>query len=410
MWNYYANSNICYVYMADVPDSDSGWGQPFKVSEWFSRSWTLQKLIAPVIVEFYAKDWTAIGTKSERYREIAKITTVDPVALLDPKAVVRNCAARRLSWAAHRQTTREEDESYSLLGLFQVNIPMLYGEGRKRAFARLQDAVYNSTKDQSLFLFSGTKAFQPLLAESVLNFCQREDCASCKTTSYLPLRYSYASIIPSWEREFHAHESMTTATSSVNQTSVTLTLASYRAVCDDMIAIDHLSNVPTAARKLHIEPWMFKIDAAEVAILDCTLGSHAGGALCLLLCPMSNTQGAFLKASVPALLLDVRKYARHFRKSRIVILSMFDDISPYQDIHVTFEFYSSLFSAQAWVFKRHNGTWTRNEADKAQFNTKIRLLQGEFATDSIDEAACDIVRIQSPTHQLRISLGRVHKA
>src|SRR6266480_822482 len=181
MWNYYAESNICYVYMADVPDSEAGWDQRFHKSEWFTRGWTLQELLAPTYVEFYAEDWSPIGTKFERHKEIADITTIEPEVLIRTQEIDIFSAAERLSWAAHRKVTREEDEAYSLLGLFDVNMPLLYGEGRDKAFIRLQEAIYNSTTDHSLFLFRHSlhHGDQPLLADSPTRFCKRTDCTSC---------------------------------------------------------------------------------------------------------------------------------------------------------------------------------------------------------------------------------------
>ncbi|EUC49598.1 hypothetical protein COCMIDRAFT_66909, partial [Bipolaris oryzae ATCC 44560] len=151
MWRYYVESNICYVYLADVPDSGNGWGQTFAKSEWFTRGWTLQELIAPIRVEFFAEDWTAIGTKFERYKEISDITSIDPDVLLRVHPVDSFSAAERFSWASHRNVTREEDEAYSLLGLFDVNMPLLYGEGQEKAFFRLQETIYNATADHSMF-------------------------------------------------------------------------------------------------------------------------------------------------------------------------------------------------------------------------------------------------------------------
>ncbi|GAW11909.1 hypothetical protein ANO14919_012620 [Xylariales sp. No.14919] len=135
MWRYYSESNICYVYMADIPDSRFGWSDLFCESPWFTRGWTLQELIAPTSVEFYARDWSAIGTKLQRYREISKKTSISPDVLTHLKPVTALSAAERLSWAAHRHVTREEDETYCLLGIFDVNMPMIYGEGRRKAFS-----------------------------------------------------------------------------------------------------------------------------------------------------------------------------------------------------------------------------------------------------------------------------------
>src|ERR1700712_2105795 len=114
--------------MTDVADRKAGWGRAFRDSRWFTRVWTLQELIAPPLVEFFASDWTAIGTKLERLDEINAVTGIWHSVLECVNPRERN-VAERLSWAAHRKASREEDAAYSLLGLFDINMPMLYGEG-----------------------------------------------------------------------------------------------------------------------------------------------------------------------------------------------------------------------------------------------------------------------------------------
>jgi hypothetical protein len=102
MWRYYANANICYAYMSDVQDQEAGWQKPFLDSEWFDRGWTLQELVAPAIVEFYARDWSAIGTKMQRCDQISAKTWIPQAVLLDPDEVEAASIANRMSWAAHR--------------------------------------------------------------------------------------------------------------------------------------------------------------------------------------------------------------------------------------------------------------------------------------------------------------------
>ena len=60
--------------------------------------------------------------------------------------------ARRMSWAANRKTTRVEDEAYCVLGLFNVNMPTLYGEGQQ-AFQRLQAELAKQDIDTTLFIW-----------------------------------------------------------------------------------------------------------------------------------------------------------------------------------------------------------------------------------------------------------------
>ncbi len=183
MFSWYAKAQICYVYLSDVPDEEAGWCESFRRSQWFTRGWTLQELIAPMAVEFYAADWSPIGSKVSRYEELAQITGIAQKALFHPWSEVRSSfvAAEKMSWAAHRIVTRAEDESYSLMGLFDINMPMLYGEGRENAFQRLQEAIYKLDTDHSLLLFKYTTSSKaaPFFAESASQFCQVKECTLC---------------------------------------------------------------------------------------------------------------------------------------------------------------------------------------------------------------------------------------
>ena len=144
MYRWYKNAKVCYVYLHDVSDpwfpaaSDdemypdfSGW------PEWFSRGWTLQELIAPSNVQFFNKEWKTIGDKRTLAPTLRNITGVPEHILIHGLHGNRPCVAQIMSWAAERKTTRVEDRAYSLMGLLDVNMPMLYGEGKK-AFHRLQ--------------------------------------------------------------------------------------------------------------------------------------------------------------------------------------------------------------------------------------------------------------------------------
>lgn len=126
---------------------------PFAKSRWFTRCWTLQELIAPKTVSFYGSAWNFLGTKVSLTALISTITGVDRTVLyaFGPMSSLGEiCVARKMSWAANRQTSRVEDEAYCLLGLFGVNMPLLYGEGRA-AFTRLQE---ESIKSPMMKLYS----------------------------------------------------------------------------------------------------------------------------------------------------------------------------------------------------------------------------------------------------------------
>jgi hypothetical protein len=127
----------------------------FEKSRWFTRGWTLQELLAPQDVHFYDKNWKSIGTKKKLCRLVSKITQIPELVLQDRIHLKSIGVAQRMSWAANRQTTRLEDIAYCLLGLFDVNIPVLYGEGEK-AFLRLQEEILRVSDDQSLFAWDST--------------------------------------------------------------------------------------------------------------------------------------------------------------------------------------------------------------------------------------------------------------
>lgn len=109
----------------------------------------IEELIAPSFIEFYDQNWNEVGTKLSLCDQIAKITSIDPAVLRGADPTSRS-VAERMSWAAYRRTTRIEDAAYSLMGLFNVFMPMLYGEGN-RAFIRLQEEIIKQTEDYTIF-------------------------------------------------------------------------------------------------------------------------------------------------------------------------------------------------------------------------------------------------------------------
>ncbi|KAI1787057.1 HET-domain-containing protein [Ganoderma leucocontextum] len=159
MYQWYARAEVCYAFLADVPANGDHQrkGSHFRRSRWFTRGWTLQELIAPMRVEFLAMDWTSIGSKRGLASLVSKITNVNYSALLLLEPLSEFSVAQRLSWASRRQTTRAEDRAYCLLGLFDIHMPALYGEG-DRAFRRLQEEIMRRIPDQSLFAWSWNNA------------------------------------------------------------------------------------------------------------------------------------------------------------------------------------------------------------------------------------------------------------
>jgi hypothetical protein len=156
MFRWYRNAAKCYVYLSDVPrdipDTDDTvcqlpWESAFRKSRWFTRGWTLQELIAPKLVEFFSKYWKQLGNRTSLGIIIHEITGV-PDKALQGVSLSNFTVAERMSWAERRKTTREEDQAYSLLGIFNIYMPLIYGEGRENAFKRLREEIDKPSKGE----------------------------------------------------------------------------------------------------------------------------------------------------------------------------------------------------------------------------------------------------------------------
>ncbi|KAH8650498.1 heterokaryon incompatibility protein-domain-containing protein, partial [Tricladium varicosporioides] len=147
MYRWYAMAKVCIAYLQDV----NSLGEIMQ-SDWFNRGWTLQELIAPKTVRFYDRRWNYLGDKSSLSNVLVKKTGIPTEALKNIKPVQAYSVAQRMSWAAKRTTKRLEDRAYSLMGLFDVNMPMIYGE-RDGAFIRLQEQIISKSADESIFVW-----------------------------------------------------------------------------------------------------------------------------------------------------------------------------------------------------------------------------------------------------------------
>ncbi|KAH8699387.1 ankyrin repeat-containing domain protein [Phaeosphaeriaceae sp. PMI808] len=134
MFRWYENAIVCYVYLKDV--TQENFSLAFPQSRWFTRGWTLQELIAPSKVLFFAADGTRLGDKTSLCHQIQKITNI-PVGVLQGRSLQEYSTNERMSWAKGRSTRRPEDAVYSLFGLVSINMPLIYGEGYKGASKRL---------------------------------------------------------------------------------------------------------------------------------------------------------------------------------------------------------------------------------------------------------------------------------
>lgn len=189
MYRWYEQSTECYAFLSDVPCPLVGdlFASRLRTSRWITRGWTLQELIAPREVTFFGKAWKRLGTRSSYSKVIHDITRV-PEQLLrcDPRSPLSDprhySAAQKMSWAAGRQCKKVEDVAYCLLGLFDIYMPLHYGEG-SRAFVRLQEEIFRKTEDHSLFAWTGTaedglldcQTADSIFASSPLNFVNSGD-------------------------------------------------------------------------------------------------------------------------------------------------------------------------------------------------------------------------------------------
>jgi hypothetical protein len=151
MFRWYQNAAKCYVYLSDVSTrkrkasdrlSEHTWESAFRSSRWFTRGWTLQELLAPGpdSVEFFSQQGDRLGDKRTLERQIYEITGI-PITALRGTPLSQFDVDDRLLWAENRQTTREEDNAYSLFGIFDIQMPLLYGEGKDKALKRLREEI-----------------------------------------------------------------------------------------------------------------------------------------------------------------------------------------------------------------------------------------------------------------------------
>ncbi|KAJ4354754.1 Vegetative incompatibility protein HET-E-1 [Ascochyta clinopodiicola] len=147
MFKWYQKAAKCYALLSDVPLGSftrevtaEAWKPKFQNSRWFKRGWTLQELLAPEFVEFFSQDEKRVGDKISLLQIVHETTRI-PAGALQGSPLSQFSVDERLSWAKARKTTREEDGAYSLLGIFDIHMPLIYGEGGEKAFARLRREI-----------------------------------------------------------------------------------------------------------------------------------------------------------------------------------------------------------------------------------------------------------------------------
>jgi tetratricopeptide (TPR) repeat protein len=149
MFQWYRNAAKCYVFLTDVSkhcrdgyDTES----QFRKSRWFTRGWTLQELIASPSVEFFSGELKRLGDKQSLEYELHEITGI-AIQALRRNSLAEFSIAERMSWAEKRVTKREEDKAYSLMGIFNIHMSLIYGEGEQNAFRRLHEEINKSSRN-----------------------------------------------------------------------------------------------------------------------------------------------------------------------------------------------------------------------------------------------------------------------
>ncbi|KAF1809210.1 HET-domain-containing protein [Eremomyces bilateralis CBS 781.70] len=151
MFRWYQDAAKCYVYLSDVStgkhtrSSKLLWEPAFRQGRWFTRGWTLQELLAPRSVEFFSRDGKRLGNKDSLEQQIHKITGIAIDALRGHLSQFSD--EERMAWAEKRETTKEEDQAYCLMGIFDVSLPVIYGEGKRKALQRLREAIDKRSGD-----------------------------------------------------------------------------------------------------------------------------------------------------------------------------------------------------------------------------------------------------------------------
>ncbi|KAF4838825.1 Vegetative incompatibility protein HET-E-1 [Colletotrichum tropicale] len=181
---YFRRATICFAFLVDLP---CGASLPCKETwarcQFWTRAWTLQELILPSKIQFYDAHWHLRGERSSEslYSIISGITGIDEDILNHQRTLQQASVARKMSWAACRKSSTPEDIAYSLLGLFDVYMPVIFGEGKDRAFRRLQEEIVKHNNDSSLFAWTSDddKYCRGLFASSpdeFLLYAQHDSC------------------------------------------------------------------------------------------------------------------------------------------------------------------------------------------------------------------------------------------
>ncbi|KAH8598403.1 vegetative incompatibility protein HET-E-1 [Bisporella sp. PMI_857] len=195
MFRWYRNATKCYVYLSDVwakkrktgdQLSEIAWEPAFRTSKWFTRGWTLQELLAPKLVEFFSQEGERLGDKRTLERQVHEITGIAVPALREAP-LSQYGVDEILSWVKNRKTTREEDIAYSLLGIFSVYMPLIYGEGKEHAFKRLREEIDRSSRSRPQSFELDRLDYLPFAPDALFNSFDKQNEPICLSETRVDL-------------------------------------------------------------------------------------------------------------------------------------------------------------------------------------------------------------------------------
>lgn len=161
MYRWYRDAEVCIVHLTATTTLAD-----FEHEPWFRRGWTLQELLAPTRIVFYTKDWSSISVDNVRHvetrndkedwRVLGAVSKVTGIPAGDLRHFRPGCerVSEKMRWASRRETTRIEDVAYALIGIFDITIPISYGEG-PWAFHRLMEGIAQRCSEPGFFAWAG---------------------------------------------------------------------------------------------------------------------------------------------------------------------------------------------------------------------------------------------------------------
>ena len=177
MFKWYQESALTIVFLFDVL-SPSRCGDLMR-SIWNTQAWTLQAYHASKVVRFYTKDWKLYMNldipnhkeSPEIISEMEEAMGISPQALMGLRPGLDGIR-EKLCLASTRRATPVEDAAYSLLGIFSMSLPVVYGEG-DLALGRVLAQLLTDSGDTSILSWTGESgSFNSSLPTNIAVFKQ----------------------------------------------------------------------------------------------------------------------------------------------------------------------------------------------------------------------------------------------